>query len=283
MNRAAAVITAAVLLLGCGSPAAHADPVAAGAPAADPVQMAADLVADEQTVRDPGASEPALMAAAHRQQAAYRAIAKHPEWDGAIAPQIPPPLADAYHRNVDAARQLSAMTAPRDTVPPWTIQPPAPAGELLGYYHDAQAASGVDWNHLAAINLVESRFGRINGNSPDGAQGPMQFLPSTFAAYGAGGDLHAPRDAILAAGRYLAANGFAGDRDGALRHYNHSGAYVRAVNDYAAVLAADPAAFAGYYGWDVYCKTTSGDILLPVGYSESATIPVADYLASHPQ
>jgi len=283
VNRAAAVIAAAVLLIGCGPPPAHADAAPAVTLAADPMQMATDLVADEQTVRDPGASEPALTTAAHRQQAAYRAIAKHPEWDAVIAPQIPPPLTDAYHRNVDAARQLSAMTAPRDTVPPWTIQPPAPAGELLGYYHDAQTASGVDWNHLAAVNLVESRFGRINGNSPDGAQGPMQFLPSTFAAYGAGGDIHAPRDAIQAAGRYLAANGFATDRDGALHHYNHSGEYVRAINDYAAVLAADPAAFAGYYRWDVYCKTTSGDILLPVGYSESSPIPAADYLASHPQ
>ena len=42
----------------------------------------------------------------------------------------------------------------------------------------------------------------------------MQFLPSTFAAYGNGGDIHAPRDAILAAGRYLAANGFAPNRNG---------------------------------------------------------------------
>ena len=89
----------------------------------------------------------------------------------------------------------------------------------------------------------------------------MQFLPSTFAAYGSG-DIRSPRDSILAAGRYLAANGFAADRDGAIHHYNHSGAYVRAVNDYAAVLAADPAAFAGYYQWQVYFRTTSGDVLL---------------------
>ena len=315
MNRRGAAVLAAVALTlaGCGHSTADPDPTsAAGAApvatgpasvspaevspteesppagaqptlAADPAQLADDLVADEQTVRDPSAAEPALSAAAHRQQAAYRAIAKHPEWDAAIAPHVPPPLADTYHRNVDAARQLSSMTAPRDTLLPWTIQAPAPADDLLGYYHDAQSASGVDWNYLAAINLVESRFGRINGNSPDGAQGPMQFLPATFAAYGAGGDIHAPRDAIFAAGRYLAANGFAADRDGALHHYNHSAAYVSAVNDYAAVLAADPGSFAGYYRWDVYLKTTAGDVLLPIGFSASAPIPVAEYLASHPQ
>lgn len=251
-------------------------------PGPDPAQIADGLVADEQVVRDPATPEPALIAAAHRQQAAYRDIARHPEWDAVIAPHIPPALAAAYERNVDAGRQLFGMTPPRDTVPPWTIQPPAPADELLGYYREAQAASGVDWTYLAAINLVESRFGRINGDSTAGAQGPMQFLPSTFAAYGTG-DIHAPRDAILAAGRYLAANGFAADHDGALHHYNHSGAYVRAVDDYAAVLAADPAAFAGYYQWQVYYRTTVGDLVLPVGYSASSSIPAADYLASHAQ
>lgn len=268
-----------------GDPAPIGDSAPAGAQprlSADPAQLADDLVADEQTVRDPSAAEPALSSAAHRQQAAYRAIAKHPEWDEIIGPRIPPALTAAYQHNVDASRQLSSMTAPRDAMPPWTIQAPAAADELLGYYHGAQSASGVDWNYLAAINLVESRFGRINGNSPDGAQGPMQFLPSTFAAYGAGGDVRAPGDAIAAAGRYLAANGFAADRDGAIHHYNHSAQYVRAVNDYAAVLAADPAAFAGYYRWDVYYKSTSGDILLPIGYA-SGPIPAADYVATHPQ
>jgi membrane-bound lytic murein transglycosylase B len=271
-----AATVAAVVLAVAGSAQCAADP------GPDPAQLADGLVSDEQVVRDPATPEPALIAAAHRQQAAYRDIARHPDWDVIIAPRIPPALAVAYDRNVDAGRQLSGMTPPRDTVPPWTIQPPAPADELLGYYREAQAASGVDWTYLAAINLVESRFGRINGDSSAGAQGPMQFLPSTFAAYGAG-DIRAPRDSILAAGRYLAANGFAADRDGALHHYNHSGAYVRAVNDYAAVLAADPAAFAGYYQWQVYYRTTVGDLVLPVGYSASSPVPAADYLASHPQ
>ena len=275
MIRQCATVVAAVVVAFTACGASCADP------GPDPAQLADALVADEQAVRDPATPEPALIAAAHRQQAAYREIARHPEWDAVIAPRIPPALAAAYDHNVDAGRQLSGMTPPRDTVPPWTIQPPAPADELLGYYREAQAASGVGWTYLAAINLVESRFGRINGDSTAGAQGPMQFLPSTFAAYGTG-DIRAPRDSILAAGRYLAANGFAADPDGALHHYNHSGAYVRAVSDYADVLAADPAAFAGYYQWQVYYRTTVGDLVLPVGYSASSPIPAADYLASHP-
>lgn len=111
----------------------------------------------------------------------------------------------------------------------------------------------------------------------------MQFLPSTFAAYGDGGDIHAPRDSIMAAGRKLAANGFGHDRDGAIYAYNHSDDYVRAVTDYALILEADPAAFTGYYRWEIYYRTTAGDVLLPVGYRAPAPIPVAEYLATHPQ
>jgi hypothetical protein len=108
----------------------------------------------------------------------------------------------------------------------------------------------------------------------------MQFLPSTFAAYGEG-DILSPHDSIMAAGRYLAANGFADDRDYALYRYNNSHQYVQAVNDYATVLAADPAAFAGYYRWGVYYNTTAGDVFLPIGYSAISPIPVTDYLATH--
>jgi membrane-bound lytic murein transglycosylase B len=251
--------------------------------AADPAQLADDLVADEQALRDPSTAEEALVAAARRQQAAYRAIGRHPEWDAVTRPRIPPSLLEVYDHNVDARRQLTAMAQVKDTLPAWRIDAPAPAEELLGYYHEAESASGVGWNYLAAINLIETRFGSIDGVSTAGAQGPMQFLPSTFAAYGEGGDIHSTRDSIMAAGRYLAANGFADDRDHAIYRYNNANEYVQAVNEYAAVLAADPAAFAGYYRWDVYYSTTAGDVLLPIGYSATSPIPVGDYLATHPQ
>lgn len=251
--------------------------------AAEPTQIADDLVADELALRDPSTPEPALVAAARRQQAAYRAIGRNPDWDATIQGRIPADLMFVYDRNVDARRQLNAMAPPRpDTLPPWRIVAPAPAEELLGYYREAEAATGVGWNYLAAINLIETRLGSIAGVSSAGAQGPMQFMPPTWAAYGQG-DVNAPRDAIMAAGRYLAASGFATNRDRALFAYNNANAYVRAVSDYAAVLGADPAAFAGYYRWDVYYYTTAGEVLLPIGFAESTRIPVADYLATHPQ
>lgn len=250
--------------------------------ATDPAQLADDLVADELALRDPATPEAVLAAAARRQQVAYRAIGRHPEWDAVIRPRIPANLAGVYDRNVNARRQLSAMAEPRDTLPAWRIVPPTPAPELIGYYREAEAASGVGWNYLAAINLIETCFGRIAGVSTAGAQGPMQFMPATWAAYGAG-DVTAPRDAIQAAGRYLAANGFGTDPDGAIFRYNNAQQYVRAVNDYAALIAADPAAFAALHRWDVYYYSTAGDVLLPIGYAQSARIPVADYLANHPQ
>jgi len=297
----ASLTIAIVLLGGCSqSTAAPAIPVApvpveepAPAPAvtpgaqprlaAEPAQIADDLVADELALRDPSTPEPALVAAARRQQAAYRAIGRNPDWDAIARARIPTDLMFAYDRNVDARRQLNAMAPPRpDTLPPWRIVAPAPAEELLGYYREAEAATGVGWNYLAAINLIETRLGSIAGVSSAGAQGPMQFMPPTWAAYGQG-DVNAPRDAIMAAGRYLAASGFATNRDRALFAYNNANAYVRAVSDYAAVLGADPAAFAGYYRWDVYYYTTAGEVLLPIGFAESTRIPVADYLATHPQ
>lgn len=253
--------------------------------ASEPVQLADELVSDEQALRDPSASEVVLVGAARRQQAAYRTLARQPEWAANARTRIPPSLIDVYDRNVDAQVQLNALVRSelKDTLPAWRIDPPAPAEELLGYYHKAETATGVGWNYLAAINLIETRFGRIVGISSAGAQGPMQFLPSTFAAYGEGGDIHSPHDSIMAAGRYLAANGFADDHNHAIFRYNNSDLYVGAVNDYADVLASDPAAFPGYYRWDVYYRTTAGDVLLPIGYVATSPIPVNEYLATHPQ
>lgn len=265
------------------SPVATTLPTAPPRLASDPAQLADDLVADEQALRDPASTEAVLVDAARRQQVAYRTIARNPEWEAIARPRIPPQFLDVYDLNIDARHQVDALVGPEATLPEWRIDPPAPADELLGYYRIAESQTGVGWNYLAAINFIESRFGRIVGLSSAGAHGPMQFMPSTFAAYGDGGDILSPHDSIMAAGRYLAANGFADDQNHALYRYNNSDLYVRAIKDYAAVLASDSAAFAGYYRWDVYYRTTSGEVLLPIGYVATSPIPVADYLATHPQ
>jgi membrane-bound lytic murein transglycosylase B len=137
---------------------------------------------------------------------------------------------------------------------------------LRADYHDAESQSGVPWAFLAAIHLVETRMGRIHGNSGAGAEGPMQFIPSTWAAYGDGGDIDDDRDAILAAGRFLADHGGTTDINGALYAYNPSDDYVAAIEDYAGVMAADERSYDGYYAWQVYVTTGAGTRRLPEGW-----------------
>jgi membrane-bound lytic murein transglycosylase B len=87
----------------------------------------------------------------------------------------------------------------------------------------------------------------------------MQFLPSTWAAYGMDGDVRDPRDAIVGAANYLHANGAPGDLRAALFAYNRSTAYVDAVLAYSERMRADPFAFAEYYDWQVFIATVTGD------------------------
>jgi membrane-bound lytic murein transglycosylase B len=82
----------------------------------------------------------------------------------------------------------------------------------------------------------------------------MQFMPATWAAYGLGGDIADPRDAILGAANYLHANGAPGDETRALYRYNPSAHYVRAIAAYARRIRADRRRFYGYYAWAVYIR-----------------------------
>jgi membrane-bound lytic murein transglycosylase B len=135
--------------------------------------------------------------------------------------------------------------------------PPRPAA-LRRWYAEAEHRFGVPWSVLAAVNFVESRFGAVRNDSTAGAQGPMQFLPSTWREYGLGGDVHDPHDAILGAANLLHANSAHGGMRGALYHYNASPLYVDAVMRYAHRLATDRHAFLSYYAWPVYVRTSTG-------------------------
>ena len=155
----------------------------------------------------------------------------------------------------------------------------------MRFYRAAEAAYGVGWEYLAAINLVETGMGRIRGTSVAGAQGPMQFIPSTWARWGRG-DIDDPADSIMAAARYLASNGFTRGPRGvahALFEYNNHPAYVRGVTAYATVMERSPRAFLAYRQWQVVYLTTEGDVVLPVGYERTRPVPVRRYLAAHPQ
>jgi membrane-bound lytic murein transglycosylase B len=149
---------------------------------------------------------------------------------------------------------------PRDLkrLPRLRVARAAPAAELRRFYGEGQRRFGVHWTVLASVNFVESAFGRIRSASEAGARGPMQFIPSTWRAYGMGGDIDDPRDAILGAANYLSASGARADLDRALFAYNHSTSYVRAIRRFAARMRADERTFRTYYAWQAYMRTASG-------------------------
>lgn len=149
--------------------------------------------------------------------------------------------------------------------PKWRIVPPPPPSRLLGYFQAAGATYDIPWQYLAAVELVETRMGRIRGLSPAGARGPMQFEPATWKEYGRG-SIDSQHDSIMAAARFLAANGGRRRIGNALLHYNPSRSYVVAVESYAQEMQRDPRAYYGYYHWQVLYRTSRGTFLLPVGY-----------------
>jgi soluble lytic murein transglycosylase-like protein len=156
----------------------------------------------------------------------------------------------AEARDVIAARRaVDVLNEPRPGQKPPKVRrgPPEPADVLRAYYREGRDRSGVSAILLAAVNLIESDFGRVRNDSVAGAQGPMQFIPSSWRAYGRGGDVHDPHDAILGAARYLAAAGARFDEAGALYAYNPSSLYVTAVSRYARVMRRDPLAFYAFY------------------------------------
>lgn len=253
------------------------------APAGDAAALASRIAEAEAVLRDPGAGDVDVAEAALAQQVAYRQLGDHPEWDAAVADALPPALVPVAQSHAAARRDLRALGgAPPTEMPAWRIVPPEPAGDLLAWYREAEAAFGIPWPYLAAINLVETGMGRIRGTSVAGAQGPMQFMPATWEAYGEG-DVNDPRQAILAAARYLHANGAPDDIAGALWNYNHSDRYVRAVQRYADLIAEHDGAFAGFHGWGVWYRTAARDVYLPVGWEAHERVPVDQYLATHPQ
>lgn len=182
--------------------------------------------------------------------------------------------AASMRADLDASAALSALTAPQSHLPRWRIiQPPAP-NTLLGYFRAAGARFSVPWEDLAAIELIETDFGRTAGLSPAGAQGPMQFIPAAWAQYGSG-QISDQQDAIIAAARLLAANGAPADMGSALYRYNNSADYVRAVEDYAKRMRADARSYYGYYYWQVLYDRRSGLVVLPVGYPKSSPQAIA--------
>jgi murein DD-endopeptidase MepM/ murein hydrolase activator NlpD len=121
-----------------------------------------------------------------------------------------------------------------------------PFTTLSAIWRQAGTAYGIPWEVLAAINKIESNFGRNMGPSSAGAIGWMQFMPSTWQRWGtdATGDGVADpwnaEDAIYSAARYLAAAGGRDDLYRGVYAYNHAHWYVKDVLDLARTYGNGP-------------------------------------------
>jgi soluble lytic murein transglycosylase-like protein len=132
-----------------------------------------------------------------------------------------------------AVRNLSGLLSDGDRPPSF----------LIPIYMEAGRRYHVPWEVLAAINAIESDYGRDLNTSSAGAIGWMQFEPSTWKRYGVAADgvseanPYDPRDAIFAAAHYLQAAGGSTDIREAVFAYNHAGWYVDEVLQRAEAIA----------------------------------------------
>jgi hypothetical protein len=175
-----------------------------------------------------------------------------------IRPSVP-----SKHSQAKSGEALKAHT---NALPPSAVTPPLPSalgGSLLGVpsffidsfsippfllpiYQAAGAAYGIPWQVLAAINEVETDYGRDLSVSSAGAEGWMQFLPSEWLQYGVDvtndgfEDPFNPADAIFAAARYLKQAGGDTNIRAAVFAYNHSQTYVNSVLLRARLLGGTP-------------------------------------------
>ena len=191
------------------------------------------------------------------QQRIYVLLTDRPRLARQTIAGLPRSVRGEARDTVTARRELSRLTPPTRRTR-FRTGPSLPAGLLLRYYREAQRRFRVSWRVLAAVNFVESAFNKLRSDSSAGAQGPMQFIPSTWDAYGMGGEVHHPHHAILGAANYLRASGAPRNYRSALYAYNRSWRYVDAVLRYARRIRSDPRSYYALYSWQVYVKTPSG-------------------------
>ena len=158
--------------------------------------------------------------------------------------------ADAPAAN-DPSVTLSEPGAAKIGVPNFFIDKFRIPPFLLPIYQAAGTQYGVRWELLAAINEIETDYGRNLNVSSAGAQGWMQFMPASWEAYGVDGnsdglmDPYNPVDAIFAAARYLKAAGADTDIRKAIFAYNHADWYVDSVLLRAQVIGGLPSNLVG--------------------------------------
>jgi membrane-bound lytic murein transglycosylase B len=209
-----------------------------------------------EPVRDRTPREVALRGLYH--QRIHILLSARPRLARAAISRLPHNLAAEARDLVAARRALVRLTPPASPRRRFRTGRALPPGRLLRHYRAAERRFRVSHRVLAAVNLVETGFNRLRSHSTAGAQGPMQFIPSTWRAYGMGGDVDNPRDAILGAANLLRASGAPGNYERALHAYNPSLLYVTAVLRYARAIRRSFRTYYVLHSWQVFVRTTRG-------------------------
>ena len=213
-----------------------------------PPAVVSHLRADELALRT--ATGARFVALARDRQLLIRTLARNPKEAAAVVK-----LAPAERDDLAARRDFNKLSAQSPAqVGGVSVGPARHARKLLSFYREAQRRYGIRWELLAAINFVESDFGRARTTARADAQGPMQFEPATWRRYGMGGDVYSPHDAVLAAANLLAANGGRTNERAALMRYNLSPLYWDAVLHLTHRIATVPTAFREYYAWQLFLR-----------------------------
>jgi soluble lytic murein transglycosylase-like protein len=255
-----------------GGPVLSARPVAAPAPAptpapAPPVSSSTAPAPPATTPSDATPTDEPGTASKQQQETS-------PEADPKAQPEGESTAGDAAEKQGEAKADATKEPAddagapsPADPGFALSLPGPAPIGVpnffidkfrippfLLPIYQAAGIEYGVRWEVLAAINEIETDYGRNLNVSSAGALGWMQFIPSSWKLYGVDAnrdgskDPYNPVDAIFAAARYLKAAGADGDLRRAIFAYNHADWYVESVLMRARLIGGLPADLVGSLG-----------------------------------
>jgi soluble lytic murein transglycosylase-like protein len=247
---AALVTIGAIALIGCGGASATAPQGVAGQIAQNDADLRHAIDAWRSAGDPPSVPPPQdVLDRSADLQDEVALLGDHPNLATRVIPLLDGTLHAEITRLYNARRALLRLSAGSKHKKLKLGQRP-PLADLVGFYDEAERRFGIGANYLAAIHLVETKFGRVISNSVAGAQGPMQFIPSTWKIYGHGGNIRDPHDAILAAARLLRANGAPSRYGPALRAYNPSGLYVSAVTRYAKEIARNRYALYYLYAWE---------------------------------
>ena len=192
------------------------------------------------------------------EQRIYRLLTPRERLSDDVLERVRGPLDDEARDILAARRELGSLAAPPQPRRRFETGPSLPPAKLMRFYRKAERRFEVSWKVLAAVNFVETSFNKLRNKSTAGAQGPMQFIPSTWDAYGMGGDIHDPHDAIMGAANYLHASGAPGNYRRALYAYNPSDHYVDSVLGYTRRIRRDENAFLAFHSWQVFVNTPSG-------------------------